>query len=195
MHNIVNTNQYFTKTFNNHRVHNKKLGNLFLNKEYELKPVSTEYNRIPGIQTINDLYNIFEWQYTSIKWLSKNIYNFINELFMIENINNYFIHGWFNVLNTDESLGWHIHWDRFGKCRDNNITTISGHYIIDAEQSSTIYENFTIPTKNGTCTIFDPKLKHKTDYKKDGLRTSIAFDIVPNMNCLKGKPIKLGDII
>ena len=199
MYNIIGSNQYYNKIFDESKYHNQNLSDLFLSKEHQLKPVSVDYNRIKGLQTYNDLYNIFEWDNKSIKWLGNNIYNFITEIFDINDIDNYFIHCWFNVLNTDETLPWHTHFKRFEECKNNtNLFMISGHYMVDAEDSFTIYEDkeeFSIPTKNGLCTIFDPMLKHKTDFKEDGLRISVAFDVIPDRKCTRGRVLyKLRDI-
>ena len=72
MHNIIGNSQYYNKIFNKCEYHNQNLSDLFLNKEYQLKPVSVDYDRIKGLQTYNDLYNIFEWDSKSIKWLGNN---------------------------------------------------------------------------------------------------------------------------
>ena len=199
MYNLIHT-----KKFDNYDFHNEKLSKLFLQEEHKFKPPATKYDRMSGYQAYNDVYNIFQWKYTSIIWLGYNIYNFIKETFNIETIDDYFIHGWFNVLDSDEFLHWHTHFKRFGECRkQEGIFTVSGHYMVDAENSATIYrdnnEKFSVPTENGMCTIFDSKLEHKSDFKKDGLRTSIAFDIIPKRECTKRKSVrktlcKLGDI-
>ena len=188
-------NFIFHKFFNDYEKNNEELSKLFVEKEFQLK--SDADNRMKGYQTWNDLYNIFQFNHKSINWLGEELYDFIIENY--PDLNNHYIHAWFNVLDINETLPWHTHSKRFGEC-EKDVTTLSGHYMVDTEPSFTIYKyddgkEFKIKTKNGRCSIFNSDLRHKTDFRKKGLRISVAFDIVPKTNCTKGKVLyKISDL-
>jgi hypothetical protein len=177
------------KIFDNYDYHNDKLEKLFIDKEFDLKGWINPDNRMVQYQWWNQLYNIFTWENDSIKWLGNQIYSFIKSLDICpDDIDNYFIHGWYNVLSENEELPWHSHktpkherhywrpeavWDDF---------SLTGHYQINSEKSETIYLinniQYDVKALNGTCTLLDPDIVHKTTLKDDGVRVSVAFDII-----------------
>ena len=47
-----------------------------------------------------------------------------------------------SIIDSDEFLHWHTHFKRFGECRkQEGIFTVSGHYMVDAENSFTCVPN------------------------------------------------------
>lgn len=145
------------------------------------------------MESVYSKYNLFMYPFPEFYELFQEIRKMFREKVDQETLDeSYYLQSWINFYNKGDFISWHGHWP-------SESRAWHGYYCVDVEPSKTTYKvpgeatKIDVHNENNLLILSksDGDLHRTWPWEYDHPRITIAFDVIPSCNILRGVDDKI----